>query len=132
MMTWLFIYILAISLYDLRTCRIPNGYTIPIFLAGMIMHFPGSLDLWLASFLLLSVWANHWMGAGDVKLWLALLWAMPGEFSAQVILFMFISFFLTSLIQILWRIIKEQEPTRKLSPAAWRTIPFILLCWYVH
>jgi Flp pilus assembly protein protease CpaA len=78
-MTWLFIYVLAISLYDLRTRRIPNWYTLPLILAGMIAHFPGSLELWLASLALLSAWASHWVGAGDTKLWIALLWALPIE-----------------------------------------------------
>jgi len=80
-MTWLFIYVLAISLYALRTRRIPNRYTLPLILAGMVYRFPGHLDVWLASFALLSAWASDWMGAGDVKLWMALLWALPVESS---------------------------------------------------
>ena len=131
-MIWLFIYVIAISLYDLRTRRIPNWYTLPLIIAGMAAHFPGHLDLWLASLALLSAWASDWMGAGDVKLWIALLWALPVEFSSQVLLIMFAAFFLTSLIQILWRIARKQSPIHSLTPGAWRTIPFILLCWYVH
>lgn len=131
-MIWLCIYVLAISLYDLRTRRIPNWYTLPLILAGMIAHFPGQLELWLASFILLSVWASHWMGAGDVKLWLVLLWALPVESASHALLFMFISFFLTGLVQILWRLARKQSPTNLLTPGAWRTIPFIFLCWYVH
>ncbi len=46
-MIWLLIYVLTISLYDLHTCRIPNWYTFPLIAAGLIMHFPGRLDLWL-------------------------------------------------------------------------------------
>ncbi len=131
-MIWLFIYVLAISLYDLRTRRIPNWYTLSLFIAGIIAHFPGHLETWLASFFLLSAWASHWMRAGDVKLWIALLWALPVESSPQVLLIMFASFFLTSLAQILWRLARKQSPTDSLTPAAWRTIPFILMCWYVH
>jgi Flp pilus assembly protein protease CpaA len=85
-MIWLFLYVLAISLYDLRTHRIPNWYTIPILMIGMLVNFPGTLDLWLASFLLITAWEGHWIGAGDVKLWLAILWALPMEFSVRVIL----------------------------------------------
>jgi Flp pilus assembly protein protease CpaA len=69
-MTWLLIFILAVSLYDWRTRRIPNWCTLPVIMAGMIAHFPGSLDLWLACFLLVSAWSGGWMGAGDVKLWM--------------------------------------------------------------
>jgi len=131
-MIWLFLYALAISLFDLRTHRIPNGYTLPIIAAGMIMHFPGHLEIWVASFILFFAWKNHWMGAGDVKLWLAILWSLPVELEAQVLPFLFLSFFITSLAQILWRLLARQSTTRQLTPAAWRTIPFILLCWYVH
>ena len=131
-MTWLLFYLLAVSLYDLRTHRIPNWSTYPLMLAGMIAHLPGHVDLWLACFLLLSAWASGWMGTGDAKLWIALLWALPVEFSSQVLLIMFVSFFITGLAQILWRMAGKQSPTKSLTPAAWRTIPFILLCWYVH
>ena len=74
-MASLLIYLLVISLYDLRTHRIPNWYTIPLILAGMVAHFPGSMDLWLACCLLLFAWASGGMGAGDVKLWMAVLWS---------------------------------------------------------
>jgi Flp pilus assembly protein protease CpaA len=131
-MIWLFLYVLVISLYDLHTRRIPNWYTLPLIIAGMIAHFPGHPDVWLASSILLSAWAGHWMGTGDTKLWIALLWALPVEASSQVLAFMFISFFCTGLAQILWRIARKQTPTHSLTPGAWRTIPFILLCWYVH
>ena len=131
-MVWLFIYVLAISLYDLHKRRIPNWYTIPLIAAGFIAHFPGHIELWLASFFLLSAWTNHWIGAGDVKLWIALLWALPVEYSSYSLLFLFVTFFITGLVQIIWRIARKQLPINSLTPGAWRTIPFILLCWYVH
>ena len=131
-MIWFLIYVFAISLYDLHTHRIPNWYTIPLIIAGLIVHFPGHVDLWFASLGLLSAWARHWMGAGDVKLWLAVLWALPVELSSHLLFLMFISFFLTGLAQILWRITRKQSPTNQLTPGAWRAIPFILLILYVH
>ena len=131
-MTWLFIYALAISLYDLYTRRIPNWYTLPLVFAGMVAHCPGHLDVWLASFALLSAWANDWMGAGDAKLWIAVLWAMPIEQSSHALPLIFVTFFITSLVQILWRAIRRQPTAHLITPAAWRTIPFILLCLYVH
>jgi Flp pilus assembly protein protease CpaA len=131
-MIWLCIYVLAISLYDLRTRRIPNWYTLPLVLSGMIAHFPGHLDVWLASFILLYAWLNHWMGAGDVKLWLALLWALPVELSFHSLPFMFVSIFLTGLAQMLWRVARREPIINQLTPAAWRTLPFILLSWHVH
>jgi Flp pilus assembly protein protease CpaA len=128
----LFIYALAVSLYDLRTGRIPNWATLPILMFGLIAHFPSSLDLWLASLTLLLAWGRKWMGGGDVKLWLAILWALPRQFSASALPWMFVTFFLTSLLQMGWRLIGKQSPTGSAAPAAWRTIPFVLAYWYVH
>lgn len=78
-MTWLLLYALALSLYDLRTRRIPNWCTLPLILAGVIAHFPGYPDVWFASIGLFLAWSMGWMGAGDAKLWIALLWALPVE-----------------------------------------------------
>ncbi len=131
-MIWLFIYVLAISLYDLHTRRIPNWYTLPLIFAGMVAHFPGHLDLWLACFLLLSAWTSVWMGAGDVKLWMAVLWALPDSNIPSLILLVFLSFLITSIIQFFWRFFQKQSLTGMKSPAAWRTIPFLLMVWHVH
>jgi Flp pilus assembly protein protease CpaA len=131
-MPWLFMYALAISLFDLRTGRIPNWCTLPLIIAGLIARFPGSLDLWMANLTLLLAWTSGWMGAGDVKLWLAVLWVLPSESAPQALPIMFITFFLTSLTQILCRVIRKQPMDHSPTPAAWRTIPFILVCWYVH
>lgn len=131
-MTWLFVYVLAVSLYDLRTRFIPNWYTVPMIIAGMIVHFPGHPDLWFAGFILLLAWSRNYMGAGDVKLWLAVLWALPAEGSLQALLLMAISFFVTGLAQLIFRMSRKQQLTHQLTPGAWRTIPFILLSWYAH
>jgi Flp pilus assembly protein protease CpaA len=131
-MTWLFLYALAISLYDLRTRRIPNWCTLPLFAAGMIAHLPNRPEIWLVSFALMYAWVKDWMGAGDVKLWMALLWALPVEQSSHALLFMFISFFVTAFVQIILRVISKQLVSNVKSPAAWRTLPFLLLYWYVH
>jgi Flp pilus assembly protein protease CpaA len=131
-MIWLFIYVLVISLYDLRARRIPNWVILPLIIAGLFAHFPGHSDIWLASIGLFLAWSIGWMGAGDAKLWIALLWALPMDLSTQALPLMFLTFFLTGLVQIAWRLIRKQSPTNLLTPGAWRTIPFILLCWYVH
>lgn len=131
-MTWLLLYVLALSLYDLRTRRIPNWATFPLIVAGIIAHFPTSPEIWLASLGLFLAWTNGWMGAGDVKLWIALLWALPIEDSTRALPLMFLTFFFTSLLQLVWRWIRKQPTTNLPTPAAWRTIPFLLLCWYAH
>jgi Flp pilus assembly protein protease CpaA len=131
-MLWLFIFTLAVSLYDWRTRRIPNWYSLPLLIAGLIAHFPGNQDLWFASLVLLIAWTMNWMSAGDAKLWITLLWALPIDYSSQALPLMFTSFLLTGLGQIIWRIVGKQSLTKSLTPGAWRTIPFVLMCWYVH
>lgn len=131
-MPLLLMYAFAISLHDRRTRRVPYWYSIPILIGGLIVHLPGSFELWLASLALLLAWANHWMGGGDAKLWLAILWALPKEYSAMALPLMFITFFLTGYIQVIWRLTRKQSPTGSPAPAAWRTIPCLLACWYVH
>ena len=131
-MIWLLLYVLALGLYDLRTHRIPNLTTLPLILAGFIAHFPGYPNIWFASIGLFLAWANGWMGAGDVKLWIALLWALPVSVSVQALPLIFLTFFITGLLQLTWRWIRKQPIANILTPGAWRTIPFILLCWYVH
>ena len=131
-MTRLLFYILLISLYDMRTHRIPNWCTLPVILAGMIAHFPGILDTWLICLLLVSAWSGGWMGAGDVKLWMAVLWAFPDSNLPSLLLLVFLSFLLTGIAQLIWRSIRRQPVRGIQTPAAWRTIPFLLMVWYVH
>ena len=131
-MIWLFMFVLTLSLYDLRTRRIPNWATLPLILAGLVAHFPASPEIWLASLGLFLARTNGWMGAGDAKLWIALLWALPVEMSTRALPLMFLAFFFTGLLQLAWRLIRKQPVTNLLTPGAWRTIPFLLLCWYAH
>ena len=133
-MLWpiLFSLTVFVSLYDLRTGRIPNWVTLPLLAAGLIVHFPGATETMLASAVLLVAFTGKWMGAGDVKLWLALIWAMPLSISEKVLPVMFGTFFITGLIQLVWRR-KRQTPITGIStPAAWRTILFTVVLWYVH
>lgn len=131
-MIWLLFYLLIVTLYDLRTRHIPNWCTLPLIIAGMIAHFPGYMDVWLACFLLISAWASGWMGAGDAKLWVAVLWTLPDSNIPSLIQLVFLSFLITSIIQFFWRFFRKQSLTGMKSPAAWRTIPFLLMVWYVH
>ena len=121
-MTWLLLYALALRLYDLRTRRIPNWATFPLVVAGLIAHFPGYPDIWFTCIGLFLAWANCWMGAGDAKLWIALLWALPVEMSTQAFSLMFLTFSFTGLLQLAWRWIRKQPITNVLTPGAWRTI----------
>ena len=133
-MLWPILFALTffVSLYDLRTHRIPNWVTLPLWAAGLIVHFPGINETWLASALLLIAFTGKWMGAGDVKLWLALIWTMPLSVSDKVLPVMFGTFFITGLIQLVWRRYRRIPVMGLSSPAAWRTILFVEVLWYVH
>lgn len=133
-MLWsiLFALTVLISLYDLRTHRIPNWVTLSLWAVGLIVHFPGTNETWLAGAVLMIAFTGKWMGAGDVKLWLALIWAMPLSISDKVLPVMFGTFFITGLIQLVWRRYRRIPVTGLSSPAAWRTILFVVAIWLVH
>jgi Flp pilus assembly protein protease CpaA len=120
--TLLLLLTVAVSLYDLHTGKVPNWVTVPLIVTGIIAHFPGSLDTWLPSLVLYTAWQAGGMSAGDAKLWLALVWLLPGSTP----LMFFLTFFITGLLQIILRKFKRQPLTGVRSPGAWRTIPFIL------
>ena len=80
----LFFYTLALSLYDLRTGKVPNWATLPLLVAGLLAHFPGTFPVWVASLFVFTAWHYHQMGAGDAKLWMALFWAIPPGQSADI------------------------------------------------
>jgi Flp pilus assembly protein protease CpaA len=103
-----------------------------LIIAGMIAHFPGHTDLWLVCLMLFSAWSGGWMSAGDVKLWMAVLWALPDVNISSLILLVFLCFLFTGIVQMLWRFIRGQTITGTKTPAAWRTIPFLLMVWHVH
>jgi Flp pilus assembly protein protease CpaA len=128
----LLILSLAVSLYDLRTGKVPNWVTLPLLCVGILAHFPGSLNVWLFSLVLYTAWHSQWMSAGDAKLWMALVWALPAGGPATNPLVFFATFFVTGLLQVLARKFKRQPLTGIRSPGAWRTIPFILWSLYVH
>ncbi len=124
----LLLLVLAVSLYDLRTGRVPNWVTLPLLGVGALASFPGTPEQWLLTLLLYLAWSLGWMSAGDAKLWMALLWVIPNPQSACF----FATFLMTGLLQILTRKFRRQPLTGIHSPGAWRTIPFILWSLYVH
>ncbi len=72
------------------------------------------------------------MGAGDVKLWMAVLWSLPDTNIPSLIPLVFLSFLLTGIVQMLWRFIHRQNISGIKSPAAWRVVTFLVMVWYVH
>ena len=128
----LFLYTLVLSLYDFRTGKVPNWATLPLVVAGLLAHFPGTFPVWIASLFVFIAWHYHQMGAGDAKLWMALFWAINPEQSASIPLVLFASLLGTALLQIFFRVMTHRSLSGKRSPAAWRTIPFILWSLYAH
>ncbi len=128
----LLLYTLALSLYDLCTERVPNWATLPLLAAGFLANFPGTFPVWIASIFVFSAWHYRQMGAGDAKLWMALFWVIPPEQSVDILLVLFASLLGTALVQILFRVLTHRPLSGQRSPAAWRTIPFILWSLYAN
>jgi prepilin signal peptidase PulO-like enzyme (type II secretory pathway) len=146
----LFFFTLVISLYDLRTRRIPNWATIPVVIAGLIVHFPGTVTLLVAtafivalgfvkqttiqsvlapikSIISLPVSQGYVMGMGDVKLWLACIWAVPKVLTLDAVLAMVLGWILMSLISIVMRALRHKHLSGAQSPVAWASFLFTMI-----
>jgi len=130
----LLLYTLALSLYDLRTRKVPNWATLSLLVVGFLVHFPGTFSVWIASLFVFISWHYDQMGAGDAKLWMALFWAISPEQSVSIPLALFASLLGTALLQILFRRLTHRPLSGQRSPAAWRTIPYTFILWslYAH
>ena len=118
---------LFVTLYDFRYRRVPNEITLPLLLTGILTNFPGAPDLWMGSILLLVAWGSGGMGAGDVKLWMALLWCTFPVFGERVVWVMFITLVITSVVQIIVRILmKKRDVTGIKLPGAWRALVYLI------
>ena len=122
--------VLAASLYDLRTRRIPNWVTLPLLAAGMVLHLPGSSALWIACLLLALAWRAGAYGTGDLKLYLALLWLIPPEHSATAFVLLVLVHLFTGVGQGLYLMLRRL-PRGLARPAAWRAVPFVLALFFI-
>ena len=119
-----------VSMYDFRTRRIPNWITLPLIgvglLSRLLLHTPWSDTFWLGlvtAFIIFST--DFGIGAGDAKLWLALLWCVPVHpYTTAIVLFAVL--FATGLFQLLWRAATKQQVQGVRSPGAWRSVFFML------
>ena len=124
--TLLVIIILGAITFDFQHKRIPNAVTIPMLLGFMFINWPGEPEIWMGCFLLFTRWQMGWMGGGDAKLWMALLWATPTNLAQLSLWVMAVSFTLTGLGQIAWRKWRNTAPTGVQSPGSWRTLPYLI------
>ena len=123
----LFFLCLFVTAYDFRYRKVPNWITLPLMLIGFVISFPGVSALWLGSILMLSAWSSGWIGGGDVKLWVGLLWCTFSFFGEAVTLIMFISLIVTSIVQILARMLmKKREIVGIKLPGAWRALVYMI------
>ena len=122
--------VLAASLYDLRTRRIPNWVTLPLLAAGMALHLPGSSALWIACLLLVLAWWARAFGTGDLKLYLALLWLIPPEQSATAFVLLVLVHLVTGVGPGLYLALRRL-PRDVSRPAAWRSVPFVLALFFI-
>jgi Flp pilus assembly protein protease CpaA len=132
MFFFLFALVILISLYDLKYRKIPNWLTWPLMLLGLYVSFPGNPIIWIASSFIFSAWKFRFMGGGDAKLWIALLWCLS-SFGDNVVIWMFAALMLTGVAQIVVRALSQKRAAIGFRTAgAWRTVVFMGLLAYLH
>jgi Flp pilus assembly protein protease CpaA len=132
MFFFLFALVILISLYDLKYHKIPNWLTLPLMLLGFYVSFPGNPVIWIASSFIFSAWKFRFMGGGDAKLWIGLLWCLS-SFGDNVVIWMFAALMLTGVAQIVVRALSQKRVAIGFRTAgAWRTVVFIGLLAYLH
>jgi Flp pilus assembly protein protease CpaA len=126
----LLVLIVALAGYDLRRRRLPNGATLPLLLAGIILGMPGAVETWLGCWLLFAGWRSGALGGGDAKLWMALLWLAPLASSRitgrDALLAMAACLASSGLVQVLFRAVRGGALVGVRGPGAWRAVPFAL------
>ena len=124
---------LYLTVHDLRYRKVPNWITLPLILIGIIVNFPGTPTLWLGNIILLTAWGSGWMGGGDVKLWIGLLWCTFSFWGDSVTLVMFLTLIATAIAQIFVRIlVKKREVIGIKLPGAWRALAYLIFLVLHH
>ena len=132
MFFFLFPLVILISLYDLKYRKIPNLFTLPLMLLGLSVSFPGNPIIWIASSFIFSAWKSGFMGGGDAKLWIGLLWCLS-SFGDNVVVWMFVALMVTGVAQIVVRILSQKRAAIGFRTAgAWRAVVFMGLLAYLH
>ena len=132
MFFFLFPLVILISLYDLKYRKIPNLFTLPLMLLGLQVSFPSNPMIWIASAFIFSAWKSGFMGGGDAKLWIGLLWCLS-SFGDNVVIWMFIALMLTGVIQIAVRALSQKRLAVGVKTAgAWRAVVFMGLLAYLN
>lgn len=132
MFFFLFLLVLLLSLYDLLYRTVPNWITLPLICLGLYLHLPGDPVIWFASAVLFSAWKSGFMGGGDAKLWMGLLWCLS-SLEDKMVLWMFAAFMLTGLAQIIVRALSQKRLGIGFKTAGvWRAVVFMGLLAYLQ
>ena len=124
---------LYLTVHDLRYRKVPNWITLPLILIGIIVNFPGTPTLWFGNIILLTAWGSGWMGGGDVKLWIGLLWCTFSFWGDSVTLVMFLTLIVTAMAQILVRILAKKRDVIGIKlPGAWRALAYLIFLVLHH
>ena len=120
---------ILLALYDFRRGEIPNWVSWPLLLAGILAHAPGTLAINVSSVYLGLAWFvfPDQTGAGDLKLWLALLWLVPPSMEEVASTALFAVLALSAALQILLGRLRKgaHPPGGRAAPAAWRAAVFM-------
>ena len=128
----LFALVILTSLYDLKYHKIPNWVTLPMMLLGLYVGFPGNPIIWIGSAIIFSAWKSGFMGGGDAKLWIGLLWSLS-SLVENVVVWMFVAWMLTGAAQIMARALSHKRVAVGFRTAgAWRTVVFMGLLAYLQ
>lgn len=120
---------LLLMIYDFRVARIPNWAVFTLLSIGIVRNFPGSLEVWFATVLLvLTGFLSDSMGMGDVKLWIAWFWLIPPSYAMGGLVIGFGTMFLTALVEV---VIRRSSAVGHKRPAAWRVFVASLLFIFV-
>jgi Flp pilus assembly protein protease CpaA len=131
MFFFLFPLVILISLYDLKYRKIPNLVTLPLMFLGLYVGFPGDPIIWIASVFIFSAWRSGFMGGGDAKLWIGLLWCLS-SFGDNVVVWMFVALMATGIAQIVVRALSQKRLAVGIKTAgAWRAVVFMGLLAYL-
>ena len=119
-----------ISVYDFRYARIPNWVTLPLIILGILVNTPLPWHVFLLGAGFFIAWRSAWMGGGDAKFWIGILFVLPAN---HITLWALpLTFFGTGLLQLLWRKIRGEPVTGRRTPGAWRTVVYLMILVSFH
>jgi Flp pilus assembly protein protease CpaA len=116
---------------DVRAYRIPNWLCVAVAVAGLVLAFPGSTDVWIAraesvgavAAIGLVLYLAHALGGGDYKLLVAVAFWMPvGELAPFAVL-LAIAGGVQAIATLLWRRFAPAGPAPAARPHA-RAMPY--------